>query len=222
MWSLANEFWYYALFPLIVLPFFSRSIVTSLSSLLGLAVLIIWLPRSILFSGLIWFAAAAARIVLSPRLHRLDKRLQTPLGVLAIVTIFMLLALSLHPHIHLDEMTLGITFALTLPLLVCLPSFGLLYERPARAISEISFSLYVSHFPLLMMLTMLSFAPERFQPGVIAFLVFAGFICAALAWATLFWFLFERHTDRVFRFLLKRISERRSSRAEAPVEDETS
>ena len=54
LWSLANEFWYYALFPLICGVAFVRSYQTRLVYSLLALVLIWWLPSGLVWSGLIW------------------------------------------------------------------------------------------------------------------------------------------------------------------------
>lgn len=68
LWSLANEFWYYVMFPLLVVPLLrmtgsmgrasnSRSGVGVLSLLL-FGVIVTWLPKPLVMKGLIWFMGA--------------------------------------------------------------------------------------------------------------------------------------------------------------------
>jgi peptidoglycan/LPS O-acetylase OafA/YrhL len=59
-----------------------------------------------------------------------------------------------------------------------------------------SYSLYLTHFPLLALVWFAFFAPAQFPPGSAAYALFAGFLVAALAWASLVWWAFERQTGR--------------------------
>lgn len=54
LWSLANEFWYYALFPLVCGIWFMRSLIARFVFALSVAGLIWWLPAGITWSGIIW------------------------------------------------------------------------------------------------------------------------------------------------------------------------
>lgn len=59
LWSLANEFWYYLLFPILLLLLLPGSrISTRVASLLLAAGILLFLPRSILLGGVIWLIGA--------------------------------------------------------------------------------------------------------------------------------------------------------------------
>ena len=59
LWSLANEFWYYLLFPILLLLLLPGSrISTRMACLLLAAGILLFLPRSILLGGVIWLIGA--------------------------------------------------------------------------------------------------------------------------------------------------------------------
>ncbi len=91
----------------------------------------------------------------------------------------------------------GLVIAAALPVLALLPSPEGLYRRVARASSEISYTLYLSHFPVLLLVTLTVLGPDRFAPGFAGAAVYIGLLLAVLAWAAALWWCFERNTDRV-------------------------
>ena len=74
----------------------------------------------------------------------------------------------------------------------------------SRAISEFSYSLYLFHFPVVMLIAAAFFAGKspQLKPGAMAGLQYAGWFIAITAGAAVFWWLFEKRTAmlrRVFR-----------------------
>jgi peptidoglycan/LPS O-acetylase OafA/YrhL len=86
-------------------------------------------------------------------------------------------------------------------MMTTLPSFGRFYRSLARGAAEISYSLYLTHFPLLTLIIMIELSPFRFQPGLLGIVIYLGLLSTVVAWAVVFWWCFERHTDRLFRYL---------------------
>src|SRR5205807_937076 len=61
LWSLANEFWYYVLFPLIALTLWTRSGITGRVTCLVMALIIlVWLPTNIVAAFGIWILGYVA------------------------------------------------------------------------------------------------------------------------------------------------------------------
>ena len=58
LWSLANEFWYYLLFPLGLTIFITRKWRDRVMALILVAGIIFFLPKSILLEGVIWLLGA--------------------------------------------------------------------------------------------------------------------------------------------------------------------
>ncbi len=63
LWSLANEFWYYALFPLGFVAATANSIGSRVAQASLLVALLWWLPPGIVFPGLIWLFGCAAYVL---------------------------------------------------------------------------------------------------------------------------------------------------------------
>jgi hypothetical protein len=62
------------------------------------------------------------------------------------------------------------------------------------------------HFPLLTAIVLIGFAPYRFSPGPTGAATYLGLLVVAVLWSVVFWWCFERHTDRVFHLLSRRIT----------------
>jgi peptidoglycan/LPS O-acetylase OafA/YrhL len=204
MWSLANEFWYYIVFPLAATIFFVRyDVIRGTISIVILIALVFFLPWWLLEGGLIWVAgAAAAWLTRIPSLAPVFRHIG--MRALAFALVVLALAVTRKPFPHSD-LILGFCVAVALPVLAWLPSFGRWYRSSAQAVAEVSYTLYLTHFPLLTLLVFVNFAPYRFQPGLEGALVYVGLLAVTVTWAVAFWWCFERHTDRVFGYLAKRL-----------------
>lgn len=54
LWSLANEFWYYLLFPLLLTPFISKSTGVRIFSVVAILAILLFLPMGMLAGCMIW------------------------------------------------------------------------------------------------------------------------------------------------------------------------
>lgn len=204
MWSLANEFWYYIVFPLAAWAFLSRmSAVTRIGALCGLWLAAAALPFWLLEGGAIWVAGSAACYCAHhPELSSFFQHTAT--RVVAIVVLFAALVLSKVPMANVGDLELGFLVALVLPVLAKLPSPGGVYRTAARTVSEISYTLYLTHFPLLTFIAMVTLAPTRFAPSVFSGGFYVCLILVSIAWAAIIWWLFERNTDRLYSWIAMR------------------
>jgi peptidoglycan/LPS O-acetylase OafA/YrhL len=205
IWSLANEFWYYIVFPLAAwLVFTPSGRLPRVGGLLLLIFLGIMLPPWLLQAGAIWVAGAAAAWCISlPALARFLVCIPARIG--AVVLLVSAIILSRSKYDWFGDIELGLVVALVLPVVATLPSPGRLYSALAKASSDFSFTLYLTHFPLLTLIVFVGFAPTRLAPGVFAFAAFSGLASIAIGWAAFWWWCFERNTDRVFALLVGRL-----------------
>jgi len=210
LWSLACEFWYYVLFPLSATALGwaapGASPLGRMAALAATATLMCWLPGELvrgfsvwLIGPLVWWGASRSA---PPWLPLAAQRL------MPLTTLLFLAALAGSKSAGWQarlgwgaDLLLGATFGLwCLSLAGPAPALAGLPGKVVRRLSDLSYSLYVSHFPLLMLLAAL--LPERtgLQPGGPSLLAFALTMLALLAFGWLVWWLFERHTERVRRW----------------------
>jgi peptidoglycan/LPS O-acetylase OafA/YrhL len=203
MWSLANEFWYYVIFPLALWSVLTRA--SAVHKLIGLAILlgvIVTLPRSMLEGGVIWVAGAAAAWC-SRQQAALRFLKAFPIRIIALTLLIAALVAGKTPSV--GDLPLGIVVATTLPIVAHIPCpYGAL-NISVVSFSEISYTLYLTHFPLLTLIVMAGFAPAVWQPGIAATAIFVLLMFVAIVFSVGIWWCFERNTDRVYSMIRRRL-----------------
>jgi len=193
LWSLANEFWYYMLFPLILVPFCQSRLSVRLACL-GTAVAIgILLPRTILLYFLIWLLGAAMHFLPRRPAMRSGPVLLLRTGTLALFGASLFLTrLNLIAGLPAD-FVIGLSFAI---FMYCLVGFRLgtpvspqlfappvdtWYARFSGALAGCSYSIYAIHLPLLTLIrTTINAGRWQPTPGhtAMGFLIGVGVIGA--------------------------------------------
>jgi peptidoglycan/LPS O-acetylase OafA/YrhL len=205
-WSLAYEFWCYALFPLVFLALV-RGAVWQRVLWLAIAVAVAaWLGRDVISYLGIWLLGAA--VALWPKaISPLQGRVLLAAGVAAIVGItYLILGQGLRmPHA-------GFGLAAGFALLIAgskaldrpMPDAGARrwYARGATWLADRSYSLYAIHVPPLVLLRAWC-GDQLWQPTPMHLLAWLGLIGACVLYAHLFWLVSERHTPRVRRWLAR-------------------
>ncbi len=197
LWSLANEFWYYVTFPILAGAFWTRKAILP-RVLMGAAgvVLIVILPRDLIALGAIWVAGAVAHhLAARPDLRMLFASLTYRL--LSFATVATIMVIGFRGTGMARDLSLGLACATVLPALAFASPAGSLYDRCARGLSEISYTLYATHFPLLAAAWFALLAPEQAAPGVRTAAIGGALLAASIALAVVMWWLFERNTPVV-------------------------
>lgn len=204
LWSLANEFWYYLIFPLGLLALrSSRPILNRVC--MGLICLV-----------MLWGVGSGIRMLLPVWL----------LGVLlAILPVWHTtswtrwLAVAFYSPIfvtvsrgHLTgrfpaDYVLGIaTFALLYVLLGARqPATGRWYERPSHTMAGFSYTLYLVHVPMLMLLTALLAGDHRWLPDLSHTAIGLAVLLFVIVYAYAVAKLTEFHTDEVRGWIKQRL-----------------
>lgn len=206
LWSLASEFWYYVLFPVIGTavglcgPARGRGARASFA-LLGIATLYA-LPG--MHEGfLVWLMgvgayAYARRVPCRPR----------PIALVA-ASVMLLAALAyskstwpaMPPNISSD-LVIGITFAILCVVLASWPPpgnsvIGAKVRVFSEGLSAISYSLYASHFPFVVLIALFGYGGLRLAPDFGGIARYAGWLCVLLLLGSMCWYLFERNTETI-------------------------
>jgi peptidoglycan/LPS O-acetylase OafA/YrhL len=210
VWSLANEAWYYILFPLIIgFAFPANAWSRRLLHLAGACLVIWFLPGGILLGFLVWLLGVAVRF--APRLALSPLGLRLALAI-AVLPFAGSLAFTNRTTTSWGDSFVGVTFACLLYLLCHsrrLPSRA--YIRTGALIAGCSYSVYVVHFPIVILIRAIAGSRHYLPsfPSVVLLLALTGMVFA-LGYG--FSLLTERHTDEVRRFLLRpRIGVRRET-----------
>lgn len=207
LWSLSCEFWYYLLFPLCLFILSGRLPVrVRLVYALAAVAAASFIGKGILLSFPIWLMGTA--LCLLPAVRPATRRWLCPLA-----TLLLLGALLVHRS-HQMTSALGCDYlvATTFTLFLygvlgnrsCLPA---LYERAARFLSGISYTLYLVHMPFLFFVTASVIGPKTlWQPTAPHLGLGLAVAVATLAYVYLVWRLTEANTDQVRRYIAAKLS----------------
>lgn len=198
LWSLANEFWYYILFPLGLLAVYRPSkqaatpIARGVCAILFLA-LAWFLRHGILQSFPIWLAGTLLCIMPAPRL---SSRVRLLAATSYVPILFFLAKARFLSGLTSDYVLTVATFFLLWILLSATeavrPSLG---ERTSRELARFSYTLYVVHMPLLVLVTALIVGDRRWVPNLPHVLEAVAVLILALAYAYGVAVLTEFRTD---------------------------
>jgi peptidoglycan/LPS O-acetylase OafA/YrhL len=119
------------------------------------------------------------------------------------------------PDVDFPDVALGLLVALALPAAAAMSSPGRWFDTSSRVLADLSYSLYLTHFPLIVCMAAIFVLPERWQPGLPGLVLFACLVLIALAWAAFIYALFESRTDAVYRQLFGWISRQRTNASSA-------
>jgi peptidoglycan/LPS O-acetylase OafA/YrhL len=207
LWSLANEMWYYALFPLLLLYFCARSLFGRVASLLVSALVASQLLVDITLYFLLWLLG----VVFSRIRIELPRPMRWAL-ILVLVAVVVVCRL---------EGSIGTLIVATFPedllislLFLCLLSslqFPADRTRPGNRLALLvaklapfSFTLYVVHYPILLTIKQIfrSHGVEHLSThDPRSLIVYGAMFLAIVTFAWLFHLPFEAQTYRVRAFL---------------------
>jgi peptidoglycan/LPS O-acetylase OafA/YrhL len=196
LWSLANEFWYYAIFPLLCGAIFVRSFSLRVLYVILAGALIWWLPSGLVWSGLIWLLGVGS--FWAGRFEFLRKIWRHPVWLFA-TGIFSIgsLVVSKTGSMLGSDWVIGIAFALWIVGMSCTDHSVLWIKTLASRLSEMSYTLYLVHFPMLAFVFFCFFKGRQFQPGPVTYFLFFTLLVGSVAFAGAMWWSFERNTDKV-------------------------
>jgi len=224
LWSLANEFWYYVLFPICLtagLAWYANVRFKAITFTLAALALAVFLGPALLTGFIIWMAGCVLMIAHST-LRFSSKRWQPfYLSGCAVALCGCLLATrtgSLSGSVGDIAVAIAFTFFLFGVLHVDVSRNIRSYLRLARRIAGFSYSLYVLHFPLLLFFRGLVSPSQRWQPDVPHLL--AGWTIGALAigFAWLISSVTEARTQQVRTWLRAALVGLRNRRTDRIVE----
>ncbi len=212
LWSLANEFWYYLAFPLLLVAAHPAFRLTGrLAAAAGAVAILALIGRTADVLMLPWLMGAAVSQV--PAV--IPPRLRVPAAWATAVIMMAVLdgAKRYIANIDAAELMVGLAAALLVYTVKCQDRAGDtgLYGRVSGFIARLSYTLYLTHLPFLIFVFTAVSGPWALHPvsaGGLAKML--GLVAAALVWAWALYRLFERRTDAareaVLRFLGKTLS----------------
>jgi peptidoglycan/LPS O-acetylase OafA/YrhL len=207
LWSLAYEFWYYLLFPLMVRLLRGAQAERLICGGI-LAGLLWWLPGWLLLNGLVWLMGVAVRVAPQPRdWGRWMVLVARWLAGGVFIATLLLARLKRIPE-EWSGYAVGLGFAVWFYFLFVRPVQGTVtssgwYTRAAAQLAGCSYSLYAMHLPLVILIRT-SVPAGVWAPGWISY---SGILVISLlvGWAGyVFSMGTEAHTDRLRQWAERR------------------
>lgn len=207
LWSLTNEFWYYITFPLIMIAVsvvkLSRS--QRIISILALLIVFYFFTSHVFGGFLIWLAGVLVFIVY--------QRKSMNLGLWFTALSFVVFALSLvnskaafiQSYIQIPpDFVVGITFSFFLISLRNVENSQWIQKYLSKIafwLSDISYTLYVTHFPIFILVYSIFYKDRQVELNAFTFLQYLGWIFGAIIISRIIWWIFERNTPYVRTFM---------------------
>jgi len=211
LWSLANEFWYYIFFPLLMIctGFIKRGKYIMFMCFMFL-LFSFFIANSLLIGFIIWILGVGVFVVYSKNMISINKGFLIPSLILFLLSLIMSKFHFIGNNFSaLNDVLIGICFSF---LLISIREFevswGLnnYFNRFSIWLSEISFSLYIFHFPIVLLIYSIFYSKKQIILNPLSFIHFTFWFLLIVLISSGFWWLFERNTFIVRNFLSKFIN----------------
>ncbi len=202
LWSLANEFWYYLAFPPLLLAIMGRGFRQRLAYLALTLLILVFVGKSVATYFVIWllgFMVSILPLVLAPRFQR---------GVAAVCLLQFIWVNALLKTRRMSDLAADIVLGFSFSLLLYAVAHrrqltgSLTYQHFATRFAGFSYTVYLTHLPFLIFLVGVSTQPwQPWHRDALHYSLAILVTGAAYIYAYGLYLLFERHTDRIRRFL---------------------
>lgn len=213
LWSLSNEFWYYMLFPLLMISFGYVSLARNKRLMSFAALILIGILSFHLISGfIIWLFGVLVYV------HYEKSSLSSSKGFLVTALLLFLLSLVVSKTNIVQaitpvssDMIVGISISVLLFSLKeknAPKRLRVLISKISRWLSEISYSLYLFHYPLVLVIYADFYRSDQINAnfnGILQYLFWLSFLVIG-AW--IFWWIFERNTNVVRKIVTEYVVQR--------------
>ncbi|MFB0844667.1 acyltransferase family protein [Paenibacillus oleatilyticus] len=218
LWSLAFEFWYYILFPCIILIFKHPSKKKRFFYLIVSLIIILFIGRNIVLYFTIWLMGTIPIFLKSFDIHDRLKRI-----LLSILTLALFITSLKLPYYWYNDFNpgygrtdfapifvsgIGITISLYLiiNLFRKLNFRRKLYLMVCKFLGGISYTLYLTHYPIFSFLRAWRFSKD--WPVPLSYLYLFEFVAAIviLVYAILIAFITERNTNKIKKWIGNKFS----------------
>jgi peptidoglycan/LPS O-acetylase OafA/YrhL len=201
LWSLANEFWYYMIFPLFYFTFRPYYAAAVRLSLFVVAILLLYFVGwGIATYFLIWLMGGVTYLLLQNKQLNWGHPLFRLAMVLSFLSVLMLIRLNYKPTIF-NDFSLGLVTSILLVSLSATRMDLNPLRKVAIGLSDMSYTLYLFHLSFAVGITA-TFSPMRQPYSSSTLLLYWGLFSLICIYCFLAYFLFERNTSKLKRKVL--------------------
>jgi peptidoglycan/LPS O-acetylase OafA/YrhL len=201
LWTLANEFWYYLLFPMMLLVVRGRT----LAARIGYALLLVGVGYFVGHTVIALFPEWLMGVVLAWLPAGRTTARQRWVALIAYIVAIYVISMLLWPQgfVKMDEVAGLLTMGLIWLLLGWQQPVSAAHRwvRLARWLAGLSYSLYLVHYPMLQFFADHLAANGGWQPTNLHFAAALGLLLLATGYAAIVAAATERHNDRVRRWV---------------------
>ena len=195
LWSLANEFWYYLIFPLVLSAISPGRLMVRIPAVLIVSAILWMLPWDFLQGLVIWtLGALTFRFTKCMGTAKIRGRLHLMLSLLLAAVVLLWSRSAVVPA--WGDLIVGCSLLPLTATLALRVTGDRWFHGVTGAMSEISYTLYLVHFPFLAWIFFTGFQGRQITPDLLGGLVFFGLLLLVLTYASAIWWCFERNTDR--------------------------
>ena len=200
LWSLCNEFWYYFLFPCIVGLFYYKKLLIKLILFLIITLILLCFPLEVVSGFLFWVMGAFMSVIKPPCNSRNNK----PYIKISIIIFILSIAIQLYLKNYLGDLILSIGTGVIIFSLVNIRIGNNIVNAYSNISSNISYSMYLYHFPIISFIWIILMAPKQLQPNFIGYAIFILILFVVIFFVLILWYLFERN-NKIINKLMYRI-----------------
>jgi peptidoglycan/LPS O-acetylase OafA/YrhL len=207
LWSLANEFWYYLMFPLLYLSVTQRprSLLAGAMNLGLFVAVCVFVGEGIVLGGIIWLAGAVAYLVYARGF--LAAKLGTSFSLIlsSFALLIALAASRMHYHIgFIPDCLIGLATATLVLVLSGRETKNKSYRAVARSVADSSYTIYLAHFPFLALLAGIVLRNQQLPNSAMGYAMFSALGAATLVYCYAVYWMFERNTAEFRRYCLSK------------------
>lgn len=209
LWSLTNEFWYYITFPLgmILLGVINMSKVYRVIFSVAFFVAFYFFTQYVFGGFIIWLFGVIVFLIYQKEM--LNYGYWFTLSTLIVFVFSLIISKSSFFTLLIPistDFVVGISFSLFLISLRNIENTAWVEKYLSKLsfwFSDISYTLYVIHFPVMILIYSRFYKNKQMELSPIALLEYVGWLVMIILFSRIFWYVFERNTSIIRNIMFK-------------------
>lgn len=208
LWSLTYEFWYYITFPLLIISIGmikksrKNQIITGI-----ILVLVFSFFTYFIFEGfVIWLLGAGVFLLYGIYNLNFNWRITLFSFVLFMGSLIVSKSIFIKSFIISSDLLVGISFAIFLLTLRNMEKLNWTQKylsKPAFWLADISYTLYVIHFPIFILIYAFWFKDFQEMPNTKSLIMYIFILVIMIFFSRFFWYVFENNTNIVRKWMIR-------------------